>query len=101
MDFSWGPFIHLFLAVPGLCRCAPALSSCGERALFLVVVCGLLISVTSPAVEHRLGTRGVAAPGLRSTGLTAAAHGLSCRAAYGSFLDQGSNSCPLHWQADS
>ena len=28
------------------------------------------------------------------------AQGLSCPAAYGIFLDQGSNPCPLHWQAD-
>ena len=26
---------------------------------------------------------------------------LSCRSACGIFLDQGSNPCPLHWQADS
>ena len=30
-----------------------------------------------------------------------AAHGPRCFAAYGIFLDQGSNQCPLHWQADS
>ena len=29
------------------------------------------------------------------------AHGLSCSAACRIFLDQGSNPCPLHWQADS
>ena len=29
------------------------------------------------------------------------AHGLSCSVACGIFLDQGSNPCPLHWQADS
>ena len=31
----------------------------------------------------------------------AVAHGLSCSAACGIFLDQGSNPCSLHWQADS
>ena len=30
-----------------------------------------------------------------------AAHGPSYSAACGVFLDQGSNLCPLHWQADS
>ena len=30
-----------------------------------------------------------------------AAHGPRCFAAYGVFLDQGSNPCPLHWQTDS
>ena len=29
------------------------------------------------------------------------AHELSCSAACGIFLDQGSNPCPLHWQAFS
>ena len=28
------------------------------------------------------------------------AHGLSCSAACGIVQDQGSNLCPLHWQAD-
>ena len=28
-------------------------------------------------------------------------HGLRCSTACGSFLDQGLNPCPLHWQADS
>ena len=34
-------------------------------------------------------------------GSVVVAHGLSCSAACGIFLDQGSNLCPLHWQADS
>ena len=43
---------------------------------------------------------------LRSTGSGHAgsvvvAHGPSCSVAYGIFPDQGSNPCPLHWQADS
>ena len=43
---------------------------------------------------------------LRSTGSRRAAsvvvaHGPSCFAACGIFPDQGSNPCPLHWQADS
>ena len=43
---------------------------------------------------------------LRSTGSRRAdsvivAHGPSCSAACGIFRDQGSNPCPLHWQADS
>ena len=43
---------------------------------------------------------------LRSTGSRCAdsvvvAHGLSCSVACGIFPDQGSNPCPLHWQADS
>ena len=35
---------------------------------------------------------------LQSAGSVVVAHGLSCSAACGIFLDQGSNPCPLHWQ---
>ena len=38
---------------------------------------------------------------LRSAGSVVMAHGPSCSAACGIFPDQGSNPCPLHWQADS
>ena len=44
----------LFLAVLGLCYCAWAFSSCGERGLLFVVECRLLIAVASLAAEHRL-----------------------------------------------
>ena len=43
----------------------------------------------------------VAARGLQSAGSAAVAHGPSCSVACGIFPDQGSNPCPLHWQADS
>ena len=39
--------------------------------------------------------------GSRRAGSVIAAHGPSCSAARGIFPDQGSNPCPLHWQADS
>ena len=39
--------------------------------------------------------------GSRRAGSVAVAHGLSCSMACGIFPDQGSNPCPLHWQADS
>ena len=39
--------------------------------------------------------------GSRRTGSAIVAHGPSCSAACGIFPDQGSNPCPLHWQADS
>ena len=35
------------------------------------------------------------------TGSTVVAQGLTCSKAYGIFLDQGSNPCLFHWQADS
>ena len=37
----------------------------------------------------------------RRAGSVAVAHGPSCSVVCGIFPDQGSNPCPLHWQADS
>ena len=50
-----------------------------------------------------LGTQAsvVVAHGLQSAGSVVVAHRLSCSAACGIFPDQGSNLCPLHWQAHS
>ena len=39
--------------------------------------------------------------GSRRAGSVVVAHGPSCSTACGIFPDQGSNPCPLHWQADS
>ena len=39
--------------------------------------------------------------GSRRTGSVVVAHGPSCSVACGISPDQGSNLCPLHWQADS
>ena len=39
--------------------------------------------------------------GSRRAGSVVVAHGPSCSAACGIFPDQGSNPCPVHWQADS
>ena len=39
--------------------------------------------------------------GSRRAGSVVAAHGPSRSAACGIFPDRGTNSCPLHWQADS
>ena len=39
--------------------------------------------------------------GSRRAGSAVVAHGPSCSAVCGIFPDQGSNPCPLHWQADS
>ena len=39
--------------------------------------------------------------GSRRAGSAIVAHGPSCSAACGIFPDQGSNPCPLYWQADS
>ena len=66
----------------------------------LAVVRGFLLAVASLVSEHRLWgawASGVVALGLWNTGSGAVVHGLSCSAACGIFLDQGSNPCPLHW----
>ena len=75
-------FIYFWLAL-GLRCCARPFSSCGEQASH----CG-----------------GFSCCGAWALGMWASvvvARGLSCSAACGIFPDQGSNRCPLHWQADS
>ena len=77
----------------------------------LFVVCQLLIAVASRVVGHRLYSLQAstvvahgslsAACGLWSNGSIVVVHRLSCSTACGIFLDQGSNPCLLHWQADS
>ena len=47
-------YFYLFLAVLGLCCCAQAFSSCGERGLLFVAVCGFLIVVASLVVDYGL-----------------------------------------------
>ena len=51
--FFFNYFIYLFLAALGLRCCAQAFSSCGERGLLFVVVCGL-IAVAFLVAEHGL-----------------------------------------------
>ena len=45
---------YLLMATLGLCCCAWAFSSCGERELLFIPVRGLLIAVASLVVEHGL-----------------------------------------------
>ena len=53
--FFLNKFIYLFIfGCIGLCCCTQAFSSCGERGLFFVAVCGLLIAVASLVEEHGL-----------------------------------------------
>ena len=75
----------------GLQVCGRAFSSCGKWGPLFIAVHGPLTIVASLVAEHRLQTRR----------LSNLAHGPSCSAACGIFPDQGSNPCPLHWQADS
>ena len=103
--------IYLIFGVLGLCCCARAFSSCGEQGLLLVAVHGLLIAVASLVVEHGFQVRWlqqlwlagsvVVAHRLQSAGSVVVTHRLVCSLACGLFPDQGSNSCPLYWQADS
>ena len=86
-------------------RCALVAVS---RAHSLVVVPGLLVASASLVMER--GPQGpqasvVAEHGLRScgpslwsTGSMVLVHSLSSSEARGFFLDQGLNSCLLHWQ---
>ena len=78
-------YFILFLAVLGLHFCVWASSSCGEQG-------PLFITVRGPLLLRSTGSR--------RTGSVVVAHRPSCSAACGIFPDQGSNPCPLHWQAD-
>ena len=84
-------------------RCDWTFSNCGEQGLLFLVLRGLLVAETS-LVEHGLCGAQVSVAGalwLQSADSVDVAHGISCSVACGIFLDQGSNACFLHWQADS
>ena len=92
-------FIYLFLAVLGLRFVqGPSLvaasgghpsSRCGGHSSSRCV--GL--SLSRPLLLRGTGSR--------RAGSVVVAHGPSCSVACGILSDQGSNPCPLHWQADS
>ena len=63
-----------------------------SKGYSLAMVHGLLSVAASLAAEHGLSDVWASA---------VAVHGLSCPMACEIFPDQGLNSCPLHWQADS
>ena len=100
--------IILFLAVLGLRCYERAFSSCSKRGLLFVAVRGLLTAVVSLVAEHGLqgssshcggfSSCRARAPGLQGS---VVAELLGCSAACRIFPDQGSNPCPLPWQADS
>ena len=75
----------------GLRSCARAFPSCGKRGPLFIAVRGPLTIAASP----------FGSTGSRHAGSAVVAHGPSRSAACGIFPDQGSNPCPLHWQADS
>ena len=84
-------FKFLFLAVLGLRFCARAFSSCSKWGHSSSRCAGP--SLSRPLLLRSMGSR--------RAGSAIVAHGPSCSAACGVFPDQGSNPCPLHWQADS
>ena len=59
-------FIYLFMAVLGLCFCARAFSSCGERGPLFIAVRGPLTVAASLVAEHRLQTRRLSSCGSRA-----------------------------------
>ena len=79
------------MAALGLRFRARAFSSCGKRG-------PLFIAVRGPPLPRPLLLRST---GSRRAGSVIVPHGPSCSAACGILPDQGSNLCPLHWQADS
>ena len=85
-------FIYLFMTVLGL----------------LVFVWGLsLVAASGGHSSSRCAGLSLSRPlplrgtGSRRAGSVVVVHGPSCSVACGIFPDQGSNPCPLHWQADS
>ena len=100
--FSFCNFIYLFLAVLSLHRCMGAssvvqskgYSSCDTKASSCssFSCCGAVVVGPTASV--------VVAPSLCCTDSVRMVHLLSCSKACEIFLDQGSNPCLLHWQAD-
>ena len=80
------------MAVLGLRFCARAFSSCVASGGHSSSRCAGL-SLSLPLLFQSTGSR--------RAGSVTVAHGPSCSTARGIFPDQGSNPCPLHWQADS
>ena len=87
-------FIYLFIYL-WLCWVFVSL-----RGLFLIVASGdhsssqcAGLSPSRPLLLRSTGSR--------RAGSVVVAHGPSCSVACGIFPDEGSNPCPLHWQADS
>ena len=85
-------FIYIFMAVLGLRFCArafPLVAASGDHSSSRCA--GLSLSRPLP----------LQSTGSRRTGSAIVAHGPRCSAACGILPDEGSNPCPLHWQADS
>ena len=90
--FFFFNFIYLFMSVLGLRFCARAFSLVAASGGHSSSRCAGL-SLSRPLLLWSTGSR--------RAGSAIVAHGPSCSAACGILPDQGSNPCPLHWQADS
>ncbi|KAJ8781153.1 hypothetical protein J1605_011137 [Eschrichtius robustus] len=82
----------------------PSTSLCRSSSeMLLGLVCLTMMRTTG--LKDRFGDHSKEpvshSTGSRRAGSVIVAHGPSCSAACGIFPDQGSNPCPLHWQADS
>ena len=82
--------IYLFMAVLGLCCCSWAFSSCRERDR---------CSSCDVRASHCSGFSCCGEQPRAAWASVVVAHGFSCPVSHGIFPDQGSNPCPLHWQA--
>ena len=69
--------------------------------LHWVFVAAYRLSLVAESAGSRRAGSLVAVLGLHSSGSVVVEYRLSCSVACGIFPDQGSNSCPLHWQVDS
>ena len=90
VPFSFFKFIYfwlcwVFVSVRGLSLVAASGGHSSSRCVGLSLSWPLLLRSTAS----------------RRAGSVVVAHGPSCSAACGIFPDQGSNLCPVHWQADS
>ena len=81
--FFW--LCWVFVSVPGLSLVAESWGHSSSRCAGL--------SLSQPLLLWSTGSR--------RAGSVIVVHGPSCSAACEIFPDQGSNPCPLHWQADS
>ena len=88
------PFLKhfIYLTALGLCCCAWAFSSCDEQGL---------LSSCDVWASHCSGFSCCRAQALEFPSWVVAEPGPSCPEACANFLDQGLNTCPLHWQVDS
>ena len=97
LEFIFFPFIFIIYLFIYLWLCWVFVS---VRGLSLVVASGGHASLRCVGLSLSRSLL-LWSTGSRCAGSVVVVHGPSCSAACGIFPDQGSNSCPLHWQVDS